>query len=706
MTSRLKIYSLQDWCVADNYAVEGIAVYLAGLTPVYEDASFQYIRPALNTSIKISLPEGSTIKFTSHGGYVAIDENDETFYYYIMNVRYVAPRTVELELGLDTINTYWKDIKTQLTENDRHLIHRQHKDRFLDDTGARIIDRYPEDFQPALFPTTAPTKITHYNDNQDRDWYLVYKSENAQNDLSAVSCFAYCSPRAKYLEGATAATVTLNASDLLSNVWYYLIAEDDCATPGVSFNGNNWTVGSEDIAVIALRSVSGTFQIYARSAKGTTVHNATYASVNLINTRRLYYDANKTGASDWTVQYEEIKAMTSRPALSGTLGDQYVESLSVVDRTDPSIIKIIELPYAPFTPDFTAGLIELPTGWQYNAENQAFELTDLNNELLDVVETEAIFTQLRTATKLTSFNPNVNEARLGWTTESKLFNSQFYGIRFLYDATSWEWKPEFFEWFDTERNYPQLKISYKPSNEINSMNGFKFEMWGGDKYYDNADYPGFMIAERNNEKALYNSEYLNYLKYGKAYEEQQVANAMAKSWTNVGLGIAGGLVGAGLMTGTGAGAVIGAIIGAAGSVANMAINQKQQIESLQHKEYELQHQASSVMGNGSLNLFRWYSDNRLCWNLYKPTDQMRDLIYNYFYYFGYADNTYSAIDVDSRIWWNFIQADIVFVDQNMQQEFIEDIKARFRLGVTVMHKTANGYDWARDRENWEAKLFA
>ena len=120
----------------------------------------------------------------------------------------------------------------------------------------------------------------------------------------------------------------------------------------------------------------------------------------------------------------------------------------------------------------------------------------------------------------------------------------------------------------------------------------------------------------------------------------------------------------------------------------------------------MQHQAATISGNNDLDVFRWYNGNRLCWNTYEPTAQMRGMLYNYFYYFGYADNTYSTIDVDSRIWWNFIQADIIFVDQNMQQEFIEDIKERFRLGVTVMHNTANGYDWARDRENWEAKLFA
>lgn len=704
--SQLYIYNISDWSVGDNYAIDDIENYLATLTPVYSNVQFQYIRPALSVKIKIGLDvndDDDVIQFNNHGGYVKITEPNttttsliETFYYYVMNVRYVAPKTVELELGLDTINTYLDDIKTQLSENDRHLIHRQHKDRFMNTTGSRLIDRYPEEFTPSLMPTSAPTTITNMNDPQDREWYLVYKTNQASP--TAVSCYAYCKPHALKYASSNSSLIVWHPGDLIQGQYYYLFAEPDCATPGVRTGSTGGTHVSENNPLIRIDYNTSVNQIrvVVIHRDGTNTSLGSTENLTFLNTRRIY----RYGYS--TTQINEIQEFgTSMALVSGNITAQYVGTLDEIDRTDPNIIKIIQLAYAPFTPSFSSNTINTPTGWVYDVKNQAFRLDVNDQEFVDNITTISVNNAL--ANMIYTLNPSKNEPRRDWTVESKLYNSQFRDIRFLYDTNSWSFRPELFYWSGNTGVAPYLNVRFKPSNGMNSAFGFQFYTSPAHEYRDNADYPGYLIANRNNEVPIYTSEYLNYLKYGKEYDIQQQKQNLLTNAFNIGANVVGGIVG-GFAVGNVVGAVVGGVAGAVNGIANLAANSLQTIRAQQQKEFELKNQATSVSGNNDFDLFKWYNGNRLVYNIYSPTTVMRNMIYDYFYYFGYADNSYDTINYDSRLWWNYVQADIIYQNQSMQQEFVEDIKTRFKIGVTFMHRNDNTYDWARDRENWETKL--
>ena len=702
MQSYLKLYNI-DWSVTDNYAVENIGEYLDSLTPIYQDTSFQYIRPTLNVTVKIALPTITPLDLRAHSGYAIISDNSlhMPYYYYVMNVRYIAPQTAELELGLDTINTFWSRIQTQLTTKDRHLIHRQHKDRFLNAQGVRKLDRYPEDFQPLLLPASKPGKVTNTNDGTDRTWYLVYKTDSTETN-SLVNCYAYCSPRALHSSSSSTGIVSWYKSDFPTGTYRYFFNDDTINNTAIQLGVSltTWTVGKNGIVMIRTSPDpdNNRIKIDVILENGTILENYD-RYINLTRTR--FYYSSSTAYT----QIESVKANGNRVAFnSGTSSAQYVEGLSAVDRQDPTIIKILELPYAPFKPTFSSGCINIPTGWVYDSHAQAFRLSSLDTEFEDKIQTDMQIAPLNSAIKYYALNPLEDEPRRGWQLESKLYTSPFQSIRFLYDTNTWEFKPEYYDYgLDTPGSL-DLAITYKPSNGINSTNGFKFEVGILQTYSDNNDYPGFMICSRNNEQPIYTSEYLNYLKYGKNYDIVQRNENIAKNWIGTVGVVAGGIAAfAGGML-SGPGAVVGAIIAGVAAIASSAIGTAQQIQQQQQKEFELRNQAASVSGNNDLDLFRWYNGNRLCWNLYQPTEEMRNLLYDYFYYFGYADNTYSTIDTHTRYWWNFIQADIVYEDQQMQQEFIEDIKARFQLGVTVMHRNLGKYDWARDRENWEVAI--
>ena len=65
------------------------------------------------------------------------------------------------------------------------------------------------------------------------------------------------------------------------------------------------------------------------------------------------------------------------------------------------------------------------------------------------------------------------------------------------------------------------------------------------------------------------------------------------------------------------------------------------------------------------------------------------------------------------MWFNFVQAEVVFDDeQNFPQELLLELKAKFREGITYLHKivitsgenTSNLWDFEQQYENWETTI--
>lgn len=76
-------------------------------------------------------------------------------------------------------------------------------------------------------------------------------------------------------------------------------------------------------------------------------------------------------------------------------------------------------------------------------------------------------------------------------------------------------------------------------------------------------------------------------------------------------------------------------------------------------------------------------------------DRIKNAIYNLFRLTGYACNDYGIPQTDTRLYYNFIQCDPQFDESkwNYSQSFLEDIKAKYNIGVTVFHRVNNSYDF-------------
>lgn len=125
---------------------------------------------------------------------------------------------------------------------------------------------------------------------------------------------------------------------------------------------------------------------------------------------------------------------------------------------------------------------------------------------------------------------------------------------------------------------------------------------------------------------------------------------------------------------------------------------------MKQKISQLQLQAASVAGTDDIDLMTWYSGNRLHVMRYDLPDYARDTVYNYFDILGYKIDKYEVPNVDSRIWYNFLQCDPVFKQQGtgkLKQAWLDDLRARYNGGITVYHNRNGVYNFEQRYENWE-----
>ena len=101
-----------------------------------------------------------------------------------------------------------------------------------------------------------------------------------------------------------------------------------------------------------------------------------------------------------------------------------------------------------------------------------------------------------------------------------------------------------------------------------------------------------------------------------------------------------------------------------------------------------------------------YTHNRLSVKYYHISDALKQDFADLFYYCGYADNSQEIPNLNSRFWFNYIQCDAVLENEtsNTYTEYLQDIKARLNIGVTVYHNHNNTWDTEQKYENWEVSI--
>ena len=571
-TSTIKIYKTV-LTPSRNALVDDLDEYLnTEATLTYEDSSFQYQKLGLDIDIKINITQ-DVISNYNLGNYVVIAQDGKKWYYFIMNTEWKGTKTVNLKLSIDSINTFRND----LTFSNKTTIQRQHGNRLIKQTGGnyfiRTVDKISEQI-PAIKEISGMSILNKIN--QDFDWYLIYKTRDElspNNPNNPIYCYCLASKPLVISKTGGGASTTLTTSDLPTGQYNYVLSSDN---PSFSFSAlssvtdsstavRTLTAGDEfyvalqtyidyptgkapsgfDILVYKLDNLkfvsTGTnitvslYGTYLRKEdhQGNDISNHynlsdknKFVVRTIANTQPFNFNGDLTIkelnltriTTDGNIPMEYAQALISDTMIYN-IGTQVTRStiaFSSVDKTDSKIIKIIKLPYAPCSITYSNGVYSFPSEWQYEAGymrlNDASLSTEFLNENIARIPVKELFVKQPTTISPTALN-NLNY-------ESKIFHSDFFTFKLVYDSFAKEIQLERYVTTIADTNYQWtpdnvgIWFHFKPTNTINSKFAFKFDTYLTDdtsssdfaRYYENSDYEQYLLISRNNEETVFSND--------------------------------------------------------------------------------------------------------------------------------------------------------------------------------------------------------
>lgn len=708
-------------------------------TDIYENTNFQYVKHGLD--IKIKIVEDQTDRW-NRLNYVMIENNPGTSTdteicvgYFIVDKKWISSNCVELSLKMDVLNTYsgllMASTRNVFSPNSKIL--RAHQDRF-NETKTKYLDpatsytlhkHVNENPEGVQTPTLLQTSCTDIRETvaPDQKWYLVYTADD-QQATTGVSCYAVPENNTPFDEGGVNMSIT---KSILDGGAYVFMALDD--NNGVTINftehypnegtSRSWTVSNSTIVAVASRSSGNYLSMYKGSIDSDNGHitwDSSIWSENLATViaphayRRVTSQSWGSGQSIsdaldniYQIEHDYTKVDTSGGQLV------YASGIDSWDRTDSKLVKIIELPYAPFTLYQVANHYAVPAYFEFT--NNKLKLKNLNAQLSNALGSQSLPDMYIT-------DVAVSESRYARKKdikyESKLLNSDFRGDKYVYDSYS---KPVRYEAMrESVGNIPYMSLTFYPSMNIASNLMFRI-VYGapalGYTYNKIEDYENYLISTRSNESPIYTNAYLDYIRTGynydkKAKEQQQIASGVSMGLSAAAL--VAGIALAGVTGGSSLAIGVSGALGLAGSAAG-AVNQAIQNEnSLQQKLEAAKAKSASVINADDISLMNVYNGNRLQFYKYEPTETVKNALWDMFHLTGYAYNRDGNIKdfFYSRRCFNFVQADLVDGnDINLlpTDEIKQEIKDKFNEGVTIYHKFYNGtseiIDWAKEYENFE-----
>lgn len=699
-----------------NGVYEEIETYLSTLTPTYS-TEYKFIDPALNVVIKI---DASSHQFDTRniGNFVRATDGSNIWYYFIINCQWRGKETLLLELGLDTLNTFWKELKFS---NESHIT-RRYKDRFVKDNQGRgfpVVDAYPEEIST---PPQIRTSKKVIGDTEK--WYLIYKTDYVQtSELSEnpVSCYT-CAETEQTIATQNVGTVTWSAASMASNVWYALYGKA-CAGFTVKFAGRNFNIKTvadrENYLYFYKESNTAIKLVYVEfpvnPQYGNMVINEYSAgTIEFLTATFVYMQQSNhpTKPTNATEAGKILAGLDNSTQVWLMAGTQYTNLSAFSDwynrnKTDSRIVRIVQLPYAPFQKETTTdGQLVIPDGWK--PEDALLKLTNPNIEFRHTIATEII--QIPEL-DIEDFTPQ--HAPLGATYEPKLYNSAFSSFKFIYDSNIYVFNPE--ENPDPAEFLNSATITFHASTTLDNTLAFEFDTY----LNQTQDYGEFLISNRSNSIPYYTNDYLHYLRFGKAVDERQAGFNIAGAAVR-GLGgtlstaasIAGGIglaIGKGAAVGGGAlgvaGAIAGGVIGLVSTAIGISQTNANARDTINAKIDQYTHQASNVNGTSDVSIFDIYGKNKLLYVTYSPREEFKNAIYDYFRYYGYACDEYGDIkQMYTRVYSDYFVVEPMFEDALLWTPYKDDISARLKLGIRVYHYK-NGYDFKLAYENWEKAIY-
>ena len=706
MNAQVKLYNV-GFNSNMNCVVDNIAAYLTGTATTvitYDDVMYQKIE----LDMEIKLPMSQSLVEKPSFNYVSILNQDgqRPFYFFVRDVQWLSQQGIKVLLSMDTLNTF-QDL---LVFSNNTKITRQHKDRFYQeyyDTKKPLQVTRKIDLPSEITGLTKyRTNSTTVSGNTNLKWYLVYANDPDETGVGdnnePVAGYVMPSESVKFYGlHSTYGPQYFNTGDLGD---IYLIKENVTLTLTTTTN-QTVTLQTTNTQTYYISTVPmNTGNYFNVIGKGNSTQSYGCTAIGFSGLVHLaYYD--KVQASELlnlSVNALLQVARNSETTIICTSSGEYtVDSINEIDRTSTSLIKIIECPYEPFT------LVAQNDGYLLNDGLYVNLVPNLKKTPVTALKLDNLTQEFLTSLhsySLSDFTCSIplaedrQYAKKDAKYESKLYHSDFHNIIFNYDSFTKDMPLENIE--PSSITNPNFKIKYKQANTITSNLGFKFEIDNGTQKVNDV-FGEYLLCNRNNESQIFNSSYLNYLRNGYNYDTKAKNLQTAQSWISTGVSIAGGITSvvlgamtSGISTAVGVSLLTGAIT----SISSNIISTIQADNNIEQKLNEAKNTTNTVKSSDDLNLLNWYSDNKLLATKYDISDTQKENVFELFYKTGYACNETGIPNVNSRYRFNFLQCtpDFTTKANPIWQEYINDVIARFELGVTYFHTY---HDFEQQYEN-------
>lgn len=699
-----------------NEVFDDITLFLADLQPKHQWANVKYTKPELDIMIK--LPLDGTYNHLGQFDYCDLfdEQANKHYYYYILNTNWKAKQTLQLQLSMDTLNTFWQEIKATIGPNTH--VTRRYFDRWkkVGTKAYPLIDKHPEEISAPPMVQIAKPKVV----GPTKRWTLVYRTEyDSDVKVNPASCYAIPSVDTQ-VQTTTYGPYTLSKNAAAQGTWWVMnVGSNDGDT--FSFvnsygTSKSYTVDNVNSAGHAQRVAivieNGEIGVYIyRTPAGEVQESHKTQEVVFTKCRTIFRQSSTFNANMNANQYDYTNPFVINGGMTnGTL--QSFDSWYEVNKTDTRLIKIIELPYAPFDEKTdSSGKMIIPDGF-----DMYYGLLRYNGAISGMESSVASFDNLGPEPFVIS--DVVNEQGIQKKAnpeeyETKLWNSSYYCLKYIYDNQAKPIKLEEFEHLAVP-SY-SLNINFYPSTGMDNSIAFEFK---STEQLD-TDFGDWLIANRTTEIPYYTNEWLNYLRFGKAVDERNkgfsIASTVAggigstaQTSASLAFAIAGAKIGS--LTGL-AGAGIGAGVGLVTSVIATASSIYKTNDQINSKIDQYTHQASSVSASNDLSVFRKYGKNKLLQVEYQPTKELRDSIGRYFHLYGYSCDEYGVPNWNTRIWSEYYVMEPDFLMSYIEKDYEADISTRMQAGFRLLHRVnlsdrSGVYDFDSEYENFERSLLA
>lgn len=724
ITSTLKIYKKCQIIPERRLVVDNITVYLGTLTGTNTISNFQYIRHALRIDIKVDLSQVNQ-EFTSEYNYCSIVNSDssKTVYYYVRKMKQVAQSTILFELEMDVLNTFKWNVDFAVSPKTE--VYREHKDRYIKVTSGGVntyvpdVDYYSEGIDAPLFRGSN----TELRDSRvNVKWYLIYKNRTTPTEGSPSVIDCYCAP-----ESAISAKVNgdlvfngYNAPDGYEYICIspkFYLSQIRCETS----NGNNYYSsdnGSDYIGFIISPLNDNT--IFVRQVHFYTNGDSPMTITSEFCDYCKFY-LGGTPMNEIACQIRTLAQGFPEQVPSGS--DNYIwkcgeqvynlSPFSSLDRTDVLLNKIIALPYFPSNYTMSGTTMVIPSQWFYDGVTGFLKLVDINTKFANAI-TSQLTDPIRSHLPIRASSYFVDGNRDD-KYELKLYHSDFYQVKFVYDSFSYVIQAEKIDFRYVSYTQTNFNFSFIHTNTMNSR--FLFGSFGSYYWrYIQEDYMPFLSVARNNEVVLFNSPYLNYLRTSYNFDVKARDRQIKATETGSAIGLIGS--GAGMVMSWASMNPVVAISGtmsAGTSIASNIVNRINSVaqaeENFARKQEEMKIQSVSIAGADDLDLLEYYSNNKAKLCIYEISARMKDLVSDLFYYCGYKTNETKIPAINTRRQFNYLECNLHIVEvystlggKYIPDECINKLKEDYLVGVTFIHHYNSTWDLQQESTNLETSI--